>query len=59
MLELFIYCRMYICGVAVKISTLKIYLMWQMWGDNEFLSFISGKIEWESPPSILVTKNLN
>jgi hypothetical protein len=20
--------------------------MWQMWGDKEFLSFISGKIEW-------------
>ena len=33
--------------------------MWKMWGDNEFLSFISGKIEWESPPSILVTRNPN
>jgi hypothetical protein len=28
-----------------KTSTLKIYLMWQMWGDKKFLSFISGKIE--------------
>jgi len=42
-----------------KTSTLKIYLMWQMWGDNKLLSFISGKIEWESPPSILVTRNPN
>jgi hypothetical protein len=25
--------------------------------DKEFLSFISGKIEWESPPSILVARN--
>jgi hypothetical protein len=37
-----------------------IYLkMWQMWGDKEFLYFISGKIEWESPPSILITRNPN
>jgi hypothetical protein len=34
-------------------------LMWQMWGDKKFLSFISGKIEWKSPPSILVTRNPN
>jgi hypothetical protein len=27
----------------------------QIWEDKEFLSFISGKQEWESPPSILVT----
>jgi len=33
--------------------------MWGMWGDNEFLSFISGKMEWESPPGILVTRNPN
>jgi len=26
---------------------------------NEFLSLISEKIEWESPPSILITKNPN
>jgi len=31
----------------------------QIWGDNKFLSFISGKIECESPPSILVTRNPN
>ena len=34
-------------GVAVKTSTLKIlsYLsIWQIWGDKEFLSFMSGKI---------------
>ena len=39
----------------------KSYLMslWKMCGDKEFLSFISGKIEWESPPSILVTRNPN
>ena len=42
-----------------KTSTLKIYLMWQMWGDKKFLSFISEKIEWESPPSILVIRNPN
>jgi hypothetical protein len=36
-----------------------IYLsIWQIWGDEEFLSFISEKIEWESLPSILVTRNL-
>ena len=30
-----------------------------MCGDKEFLSFISGKIKRESPPSILVTRNPN
>jgi hypothetical protein len=33
--------------------------IWQKQGDKEFLSFISGKIEWESPPSILITRNPN
>jgi hypothetical protein len=33
--------------------------IWQIWGDKEFLSFISGKMEWESPPSVLVTRNPN
>jgi hypothetical protein len=33
--------------------------MWQIWGDKEFLSFISGKMEWKSPPSMLVTRNPN
>jgi len=33
--------------------------LWQIWRDNEFLSLISEKFEWESPPSILVTKNPN
>jgi len=33
--------------------------IWQMWGDKEFLSLIYGKMEWESPPSILVTRNSN
>ena len=46
-----------------KTSTLKIclilYLSGKIWGGKEFLSFISGKIEWESPPSILVTRNPN
>jgi hypothetical protein len=37
----------------------KSYLMWQMWGDKEFLSLINEKLEWESPPSILVTRNPN
>ena len=52
----------HVCGVAAKTSTLKkfYYLkMWQMWGDKKFLSFISGKMKWESPPSILVTRNPN
>ena len=31
----------------------------QIWGDNEFLSFINEKLEWESPPSTLVTRNPN
>jgi hypothetical protein len=33
--------------------------MWQMWGNKKFLSFMSGKMEWESSPSILVTRNTN
>ena len=33
--------------------------IWQMWRDKEFLSLINGKFEWESPPSILVTRNPN
>ena len=33
--------------------------IWQVWGDNEFLSFIGGKFEWESPSSILITRNPN
>jgi len=49
----------HVCGVAAKTSPLKIYLMWQMWGDKEFLSFINGKKKWESPYSILVTRNPN
>jgi hypothetical protein len=51
-----------VCGVAAKTSTLKFYLMWQIWKiwrDKEFLSFISGKMEWESPLSVLVTRNPN
>jgi hypothetical protein len=28
-------------------------------GDKVFLSFISGKMEWETPPSILVIRNPN
>jgi len=57
------------CAASLaKASTLIMYLMylmsknvfmWKMWGDKEFLSFISGKIEWESPPGILVTRNPN
>jgi len=49
----------HVCGVMAKTSPLKIYIMWKMCGDKEFLSFISGKMEWESPPSILVTGNPN
>jgi hypothetical protein len=56
------YSLSHVCGVATKTSTLEFYLMWQickMWADKEFLSFISGKMEWESPPSVLVTRNPN
>jgi len=37
------------CGVCI----------WKIRGDKEFLSFISEKIDWESSPSILVTRNPN
>jgi len=33
--------------------------IWKIWGDKEFLSFISGKNGMESPLSILVTRNPN
>jgi len=33
--------------------------IWQIWGDKKFLFFISGMREWESSPSILVTRNPN
>jgi len=38
---------------------LKCKLIWQIWRDKKFLSPIGQKIEWESPPSILVTRNPN
>jgi hypothetical protein len=51
-------CRM--CAASRrKHPPLKSCLKWQMCGDKEFLSFISGKMEWESPPSFLVTRNPN
>jgi len=49
----------YVCNLAAKTFTLLMYLMWLMWGDKKLFPFISGKIEWESPPSILVTRNPN
>jgi len=53
----------HVCGITAKTSTLKILSnvanVENVWRDKEFLSFISGKIEWESPPSILVTRNPN
>jgi hypothetical protein len=56
--------RNYVCRTCAaswrKHPPLKSYLMWQYVGeDKEFLSFISEKIEWESTPSILVTRNPN
>jgi hypothetical protein len=48
-----------VCGVAVKTSTLKILSNMANVGDKGFLSFISGKMERESPPSILITRNPN
>jgi len=40
-------------------STLHGCGIWKIWRDKEFLSLSGGKIEWESPPSILVTRNPN
>jgi hypothetical protein len=38
----------------------QVYLSDKIWGDKKFLSFISGKREWESPLSILaVPRNPN
>jgi len=54
----------HVCGIAAKNVHSQI-LMLVSWknrgkcGDKEFLSFIRGKQEWESPPSILVTRNPN
>ena len=47
------------CGVAaIVLHTQCVYL--KIWGDKEFLSFISGKkMENGSPPSIMVTRNPN
>ena len=51
-------CRM--CAASRrKYSPSNSYLMWQTWRDKEFLFFIRAKIEWEQPPSILVTRNPN
>ena len=32
---------------------------WQIGRDKEFLSLNCENMDWESPPSVLVTKNLN
>jgi hypothetical protein len=32
--------------------------IWQIWRDKEFL-FLIIKMEWASPPSVMVTRNLN
>jgi hypothetical protein len=43
----------------------ELYSLWYVWVsgkkgvDEDFLFFINVKREWESPPSILVTRNLN
>ena len=59
-------CGLLICALLVlshmcdgNIHPQNLVLICQIWGDKEFLSFISGKLEWESPPSILVIRNLN
>ena len=54
----------HVCGVAMIAhhphhQVWYVCLSWQTWKDKEFLSFISGKMEWELPPSILVTRNPN
>ena len=33
--------------------------IWQIWRYKKILSFVGRKMEWESPPSILVTRNPN
>jgi hypothetical protein len=44
---------LHVCGVATIVSTLVLYLENMGNGeDMDFLSFISGRREWESPPSI-------
>ena len=50
----------HVCGVAAISPLSGIYPGIQENGvDKELLPFISGKMEWESLPSILVTKNPN
>jgi hypothetical protein len=49
----------HVCGVAAIVLHTQWVCVWKIWGDKEFLSLIIGKMEWESPPSILVTKNPN
>ena len=51
---------MYVCGVETNIPLSFKYLEIQKYeGDKDSMSFISGKRERESPPSILVTRNSN
>jgi hypothetical protein len=38
---------------------IEMWSIWHMWRDKEFLSLISKKLEWESPPNILITRNPN
>jgi len=40
-------------------SGMYIVSIWQICEDKELLSFINGKMEWESPPSIFVIRNPN
>jgi len=47
------------CAASRQSSTLLVLGIGKIGEDNEFLSFINVKQEWESPPSILVTRNPN
>jgi hypothetical protein len=50
----------HVCGVVTNRPPSSICKsIWKIWGDKEFLSFISEKIEWESPPNIMVSRNPN
>lgn len=50
----------HVCDVAGEYSTSSnVSGKYEIWGDNDSLSLISGKRERESPPSILVTRNPN
>jgi len=49
----------HVCGVVAIVLHTQLCVCLKIWRDKEFLSLNGGKIDWESPPSILVTRNHN